>query len=178
MTPAAQPRILVACIGNIFLGDDGFGVEVARLLAARSLPENVKVEDFGIRGFDLAYALMGPYDFVILVDACPRGGAPGSLYVIEPDPADAALAGPVSALEGHSMNPASVLRMVRSMGGRPPRLLIVGCEPEDLGPPEEGKLGLTETVAAAAAEAVPLIETLISKHRSESVEHGLAFARE
>ncbi|MGH7848434.1 MAG: hydrogenase maturation protease, partial [Candidatus Binatia bacterium] len=77
MTPA---KILVAGIGNIFLGDDGFGVEVARELAKRKLPESVRVVDFGIRGFDLAYALLDGYDLTILVDAAPRGGLPGTLY--------------------------------------------------------------------------------------------------
>ena len=71
-------RILIACIGNIFLGDDGFGVEVARRLAGRPLPPEVMLKDFGIRGFDLTYALLEPYELVILVDACPRGGEPGT----------------------------------------------------------------------------------------------------
>ena len=82
----SHPRILVACIGNIFLGDDGFGTEVARRLAARTLPPEVSVKDFGIRGLDLTYALLEPYELTILVDACPRGGEPGSVYLIEPDP--------------------------------------------------------------------------------------------
>ena len=83
-----NPRILIACIGNIFLGDDGFGTEVARRLADRSLPPGVILKDFGIRGLDLTYALLDPYDLVILVDACPRGGEPGTIYLIEPDPVE------------------------------------------------------------------------------------------
>ena len=78
-------KILVACVGNIFLGDDGFGVEVALALSKRQLPESVSVKDFGIRGFDLAYALLDPWDAVIIVDALPRGEAAGTLYVVEPD---------------------------------------------------------------------------------------------
>ena len=77
--------ILVACIGNIFLGDDGFGVEVARALASRSLPQDVVVKDFGIRGFDLVYALLDHPGLTILVDACPRGGSAGTVYVVEPE---------------------------------------------------------------------------------------------
>src|ERR1700723_2432639 len=77
--------VLVAGIGNIFLGDDGFGVEVVRGLTTRSMPEGVTVKDFGIRGFDLAYALLDPWDTVILVDALPRGEAAGTLFVLEPD---------------------------------------------------------------------------------------------
>src|ERR1700737_3551246 len=81
-----HPRILIACIGNIFLGDDGFGTEVALRLARRALPPGVMLKDFGIRGLDLTYALLDPYDLIILVDACPRGGEPGTVYLVEPDP--------------------------------------------------------------------------------------------
>jgi len=155
-----NPKILIACIGNMFLGDDGFGVEVALQLFRRPLPPGVILKDFGIRGFDLAYALLNPYDLVILVDACPRGGQPGSVYLIEPDPVE----NPVEArLEAHGMNPMNVLRMVKSMGGAPNKILIVGCEPADFGPVDEGKLGLSEPVAAAVDEAVNMIETLVSK---------------
>ncbi len=80
-----RPNILVAGIGNIFLGDDGFGVEVIRRLSSREFPAEVRVEDFGIRGYDLAYALLDGPDVTILVDAAARGGAPGTIYVIEPD---------------------------------------------------------------------------------------------
>ena len=76
-------RILVAGIGNIFLADDGFGCEVVRWLAERELPDNVEVRDFGIRGMDLAYALMDPYEAVVLVDAVSRGEDPGTVYLIE-----------------------------------------------------------------------------------------------
>ena len=157
-----SPRILIACIGNIFLGDDGFGVEVARRLAARRCRPESSLKDFGIRGLDLTYALLEPYDLVILVDACPRGGEPGTVYLIEPDPVEAN-GGSDCRLDAHGMNPMSVLRMVKSMGGAPGRILIVGCEPADLGSDEEGKLGLSEPVAAAVDEAVALIETLVSK---------------
>lgn len=152
------PRILIACIGNIFLGDDGFGTEVARKLAGRSLPHEVILKDFGIRGLDLTYALLDPYQLVILVDACPRGGEPGTVYLLEPDPVDS---NAPPALEAHAMNPMNVLRMVKSMGGAPGRVLIVGCEPADLGSAEEGKLGLSDAVHGAVDEAVAMIETLV-----------------
>ena len=161
MTP---PRILVACIGNIFLGDDGFGVEVAKRLVPRSFPPQVLIKDFGIRGFDLAYALMEPYDLTILVDACARGGAPGTVYLLEPDPIDeATLNSNPARMEAHGMNPMNVLRMVKSLGGEPGRVVIVGCEPADLGSDEEGKMGLSEPVLAAVNDAIAMIETLISK---------------
>src|ERR1700722_9702342 len=127
-------RILVACIGNIFLGDDGFGTEVARRLASRALPPEAILKDFGIRGLDLTYALLDPYDLVILVDACPRGGEPGSVYLVEPDPVEA---NACASLDAHSMNPMNVLRTVKSMGGASGRILIVGCEPAELGSDEE-----------------------------------------
>jgi hydrogenase maturation protease len=158
-----NPRILIACIGNIFLGDDGFGTEVARRLAGRSLPPGVILKDFGIRSLDLTYALLDPYDLIILVDACPRGGEPGTVYLVEPDPVEPNTPDGVPArLETHGMNPMTVLRMVQSMGGAPGRILIVGCEPADMGSDEEGKLGLSDPVEAAVDEAIVLIETLIS----------------
>lgn len=156
-----HPRILIACIGNIFLGDDGFGTEVARRLASRTLPPEVTLKDFGIRGLDLTYTLLDPYELVILVDACPRGGDPGSVYLIEPDPA-AGDAAPLH-IEAHAMNPMSVLRTVQAMGGAPAKIMLVGCEPADMGSQEEGKLGLSEPVEAAVDEAIALIETLVSK---------------
>jgi len=158
-----HPRILIACIGNIFLGDDGFGTEVARRLAGRSLPPSVVLKDFGIRGVDLSYALLEPYELVILVDTCAQGGKPGSLYLIAPDVSDANISGRVSAsVDMHGMNPMNVLRTVHAMGGAPSRILIVGCEPADLGG-EEGRLGLSDPVHAAVDEAIAMIETLISK---------------
>lgn len=157
------PRILIACLGNIFLGDDGFGVEVARRLAGRSLPPEVTLKDFGIRGFDLTYALLDPWDLIVMVDACPRGGEPGTIYLIEPDPVEAPSPdAPPPRLDAHGMNPMAVLRMVKSMGGPPNRILIIGCEPADLGE-EEGKLGLTEKVEGAVDEAANLVETLVAK---------------
>jgi len=156
-----DPRILIACVGNIFLGDDGFGVEVARRLTLRDLAPGVRLKDFGIRGFDLAYELMEPYDLTILVDACARGGDPGTVYLIEPDPVwqDS----PQPQLELHGMNPMSVLRMVRSLGGTPGRILIVGCEPAELGSEHDGQLGLSEPVRAAVDQAIALIESLVYK---------------
>ena len=172
---AESPSVLIAGIGNIFLGDDAFGVEVAQRLASRKLPERVKVVDFGIRGFDLAYALLDRFDVTILVDACPRGEAPGTLYVIEPDlnvsAQDAAEAGQI-AVDAHSMNPMNVIRMAKSMGGELKRILLVGCEPLTLGP-EEGAMGLSEPVAAMVEEAANRIESLVETiQRGESPERS------
>ena len=135
----------------------------------------VKVVDFGIRGFDLAYALLDRFDVTILVDACPRGGAPGTLYVIEPDlnviAQDAAEAAHTT-VDAHSMNPMNVIRMAKSMGGDLKRILLVGCEPLTLGP-EEGAMGLSEPVAAMVEEAANRIESLVETiQRSESPERS------
>jgi hydrogenase maturation protease len=158
-----QPSILVAGIGNIFMGDDAFGLEVVRRLVARALPDCVRVVDFGIRGFDLAYALMDGQDVTILVDATPRGGDPGTIYTIEPnlDEIDT-FSNEQMAVEPHGMNPMKVLAMVKSMAGAPKRILLVGCEPATLGP-EEGLMGLSVQVEAAVDETVPLIESLIAQ---------------
>src|SRR5208283_2780861 len=123
----SKPRILVAGIGNIFLGDDAFGVEVARRMAGQPQPEGVAVKDFGIRGLDLAFSLLEGYDLTILVDALPRGGPPGTLYVLEPDPADLE-PGAESMVETHGMDPVKVLRLVKSMGGDCGAVRVVGCQ--------------------------------------------------
>jgi hydrogenase maturation protease len=153
--------ILIAGIGNIFLGDDAFGVEVAQRLAGRPMPEGVSVRDFGIRGLDLTYALMEDYDAIVLVDAAPHGEKPGTLYVIEPHIInDGSESESDPLIETHGMSPMKVLRMVKAMGGKSKRLLLVGCEPATLGP-EEGHMGLSEPVQAAVDEAIVLVESLI-----------------
>jgi len=159
----AAPSILVAGIGNIFLGDDAFGVEVAGRLLHHKLPQGVRVVDFGIRGFDLVYALLDGPGVTILVDACPCGAMPGSLHVVEPDLNSLDTPdGRGTGVETHGMNPMNVLRMAKNMGAQLGRILLVGCEPETLGP-EEGQLGVSECVAAAIERAVPLIESLVSR---------------
>jgi hydrogenase maturation protease len=163
ITAVQRPTILVAGIGNIFLGDDAFGVEVVRRMASLQLPQSVRVADFGIRGFDLAYGLQDGYETTILVDACPHGRAPGTLYVIEPDlKALDDPAAPQAVVEAHAMNPVSVLRMARAMNIELKNILLVGCEPESLGG-EEGQMGLSAPVNAAVDDAVKLVKSLIDK---------------
>jgi len=173
----SEPRILIACIGNIFLGDDGFGCEVARHLAARKLPGEVRLVDFGIRGFDLAYALLDGYEVTIFVDATPRGGEPGTLYTIEPDLSELnELDAQAMLVEPHGMNPLKVLGMVKSMGGTFRRILLVGCEPETLGG-EEGQMGLSATVEAAVSEAVKVVESLVQEILNENRETAAPHSR-
>jgi hydrogenase maturation protease len=156
--PAAA-SILIAGIGNVFLADDAFGVEVARLLAQRELPAGVKVADFGIRGMDLAYELQEDYDAAILVDAVPRGGEPGTLYVIEPDLAQAE-----GVLDAHTMDPVRVLGLAKVLGSLPGRVLVVGCEPGIPMEQDDGELRveLSPAVKAATLEAVPLVESVLA----------------
>jgi hydrogenase maturation protease len=164
---ATRPSILVAGIGNIFMGDDAFGCEVARRLAGREPPSGVRVVDFGIRGFDLAYAIMDGPDVTVFVDATPRGEAPGTLYTIEPDLEELNGIEAGGMVEPHGMNPLKVLGMVKSMGGEFRRILLVGCEPETLGG-EEGLMGLSEPVKRAVEEAVKVVESLVAQILEES----------
>jgi hydrogenase maturation protease len=153
-------RILIAGIGNIFFGDDAFGVEVAQALSRRALPPGVEVCDFGIRGYDLAYALTENYDAILLVDAAPCGRDPGTLFLIEPDLAQLRqLEAPT--LDAHSMDLVRILQMAESFGGIRTVPYLVGCEPAVLDCPE-GEFGLSEAVRAAVPRAVAMVEALVA----------------
>ena len=151
-------RMLVAGVGNIFLGDDGFGVEVARRLAAFDLPGWVRVADYGISGMHLAYDLAEGYDTTIVIDASPRGGEPGTVYVMEVE-----VGGPAAAaespllLDAHGMQPHVVFGMLDMLGAEAGRVLVVGCEPAST---DEG-IGLSAPVAAAVDEAVRVVLDLV-----------------
>ena len=136
-----RPNILVAGIGNIFLADDAFGVELALRLSHEPVPEGVTVIDYGIRGLHLAYDLRdNDYDLVILLDALPRGDEPGTVYLFEPDlDFDR---GEVE-VDAHEMHPLAVLALLADLGGEVRRLLVVGCEPAEL----EERIGLSPAVA-------------------------------
>ncbi|MEV0374694.1 hydrogenase maturation protease [Streptomyces sp. NPDC050636] len=169
--PGKPPtRTLIAGVGNIFLGDDGFGVEAVRRLADLPLPPGAEIIDAGVRGVHLAYQMLDGYHTVLLVDASARGGEPGTVYLLDAtDPA--APACPQSpALDGHLMTPDTVLALLDTLsegtgGSRPERVLIVGCEPADV---EEG-IGLSEAVGAAVDEAVALILDLLDPARPQGV---------
>jgi hydrogenase maturation protease len=159
-------RVLVAGVGNIFLGDDGFGVEVVRRLAGRELPEGVEVVDFGIRGMDLAYALQDDYELVIFIDATQRGEKPGTVYLIE---AEIEEDGEVS-LDTHGMDPVKVIKLSRVLGAKPTRTLVVGCEPQVIVSGEDYEnmlMELSEPVYAAVGEAVKLVESLVTEASEE-----------
>ena len=155
-------RVLIAGVGNIFLGDDGFGVEVVKRLAGCELPEGVEVKDFGIRGMDLAYALQDDYELVVLVDATPRGEEPGTVYLIEPEIKDD---GEVS-LDTHGMDPVKVIKLSRVLGARPTRTLVVGCEPQVIVTGEDYDdmlMELSEPVLEGVEEAVKLVGSLVEE---------------
>jgi hydrogenase maturation protease len=163
---SSSPRTLIAGIGNIFLGDDGFGPEVIRRLASRDVPEGTRIVDFGIRGIHLAYELAEKtYDSTILVDATPRGGAPGTVYLIEPDPEDLAGGEGANLADAHEMNPRAVFNLLRTLGGKLGRVLIVGCEPSPAGEEEMDDFGLSAPVAAAVDAAIGLILDVLHSHQ-------------
>ena len=156
-------RMLIAGVGNVFLSDDAFGVEVVRQMAGTSLPEGVELVDFGIRGVHLAYQLLDGYDVLVLIDAAPRGEAPGTVALLEVNQAEvgdaraAVSEGQAPLVDAHGMEPGSILKMLGSLGGRVGKVLVVACEPESV---EEG-LGLSEPVQAAVPHAVALVNKLM-----------------
>ncbi|MCF3184651.1 hydrogenase maturation protease [Streptomyces polychromogenes] len=161
-------RVLIAGIGNVFLGDDGFGVETVRALSAHALPGHVEVADFGVRGVHLAYQLLDGYDTLVLVDATERGGDPGTLYLIEA-PGSAPPGGGRPVLDGHHMTPDAVLGLLSTLcagtGTSPPRrTYVVGCEPACV---DEG-IGLSAPVAAAVPEAVRMLLDLLGAGEAEA----------
>jgi hydrogenase maturation protease len=165
-------RILIAGIGNIFMGDDAFGCRVADDLAHHDMPDQVQVQDFGIRSYDLAYAMMEDYDAVIVIDAMVMGERPGTVSLVDADKADLKdLA--VGEPDTHSMNPLTALRLVKAMGGVVGHLYVVGCEPAVMGIEE---IGLSEPVRAAVPSAVAMVEDLVHeliKKRPDPFPRGL-----
>ncbi|ORW08585.1 hydrogenase maturation protease [Mycobacterium kyorinense] len=154
-------RILVAGIGNIFLGDDGFGPEVMRYVCDRVAgSDGVRATDYGIGGMHLAYDLLDGWDALVLVDAVPNQGSPGTVHVFE---ADHETLSSTAGLDGHSMDPAAVFASLRALGGVVPRTVVVGCEVADV---TDG-LGLSEIVQAAVPGAVQAVESAVAMLRTE-----------
>jgi hydrogenase maturation protease len=159
-------QILVAGIGNAFLGDDGFGGQVAARLEKLDLPEGVSVFDFCTGGLDLAYEVMRGYDALLLVDVSRQGEAPGTLYVMEPDPED--VEGGIedgAVIDPHAMDPQTVLRFVKSVGGWPGKVVVIACEPSSVG---EMRWGLSEPVEGALDRAVELVLKTVEELRSDA----------
>jgi hydrogenase maturation protease len=150
-------NVLVAGIGNIFLSDDGFGVEVVKHIDVTRWPEDVRkdvtVSDFGIRGVHLSYELLNDYDALVLIDAMPLGEAPGTVVTFEPDVESI----DATSVDAHSMSPAVVLGLLAGMGADLPHVVVVGCQPLTL---EEG-MGLSDAVMAAVAPAAEAVVQVV-----------------
>lgn len=170
-TPTDAPRILLVGIGNVFFGDDGFGVALARRLARQSWPEGVEIRDFGIRGYDLALALLEPWTHVVLLDASPRGEAPGCVSWVEvppqpPRPPDAVPA----AANPHGLTPAEVLRFAAEVGTPPASIWLLACEPaawESVAPEAGEEFALSPPVAAALPAAADLVRRRVDQWIAE-----------
>lgn len=150
-------RILIAGVGNIFLGDDGYGCEVIRRLQGQTFSEDVRIEDYGIRGTHLAFELMSGYEGAVLIDAMPKGGEPGSLYVIEPD-----LQSATGVADAHGMDLQTVFGFMRTLDGVTPRVLIIGCEPASA----REEMGLSKLVEQAVGRTIPLVREVLEKYFS------------
>jgi hydrogenase maturation protease len=163
-------RVLVAGVGNIFLGDDGFGCEVARRLREVGIPAGVDVADYGVRGFDLAYALASGYEAAVLIDAAPLGTPPGTLVVIEPPVDDDA-----ADIDTHGMHPVRVLRLARELGGAPARTLVLACQPDLVADPDRSDdvvVELSPAVRAAVERAVLAVHDLVQELLAERPKGG------
>ncbi len=160
-TVTAKKQILVAAVGNLWLRDDGFGAEVAKRLSQQELPSGVHVFDFGTGGLNLAYEVMRGYDALILVDVSRQGGEPGTLYVMEAD--QDSVGGAIEdgeAIDPHGMDPQTVLRFVKAVGGWPGKVVVVACEPAQV---EELGIGLSEPVGAVVDRAVELVTQTVDE---------------
>ncbi len=157
----SDTRVFVVGVGNIFLGDDGFGVEVATRMRRRPIPDGVRVDDFGIRGVHLAYELLVGYDLVILVDTVDLKEPPGTIGVLEPE-----LSGDGDVLpDAHDLDPVAVMGLLTGLGGSVGRMLVVGCQPSTM----QEQMGLSAPVEAAVAEAIKVVEELVQEHLSAYV---------
>jgi hydrogenase maturation protease len=158
-------RILVAGVGNVFLRDDAFGVEVVRLLAERPQPPGVQIRDYGIRGVHLVYELLNGYDLFVLVDAAPRGETPGTVTVLEVElPAP----GAQPVIDAHSLTPDAIFGLLSSLGGHPGRSLVVACEPADI----DAGMGLSDPVRAALPHAVRAVEEILAQATPDGQRSG------
>ncbi len=151
-------RVLVAGIGNIFLSDDAWGVDVVRELERDPRPPGLSIVDFGIRGVHLAHELLDGYDALVLVDAVPMGERPGTVALFEPERSTDAFPSEPTIIDAHGMNPVTVLDLIDSLGAAVDRILVVGCEPATV---EEG-MGLSPEVAATVGQGAELCRQVIA----------------
>jgi hydrogenase maturation protease len=170
VSPEREKQILVAGVGNAFLSDDGFGGAVAARLEQRGVPSGVTVMDFGTGGLDLAYEVMRGYDALMVVDISRQGGEPGTIYVLEPDEAEVeAGIEDGEMIDPHGMDPKTVLRFVKSVGGWPGKVIVVACEPTAV---EELGMELSADVAAAVDRAVDTVLEQVTGLQSNEAYEG------
>ena len=167
--PDMEKQILVAGVGNAWLGDDGFGGHVVNRLLEMGVPAGVQVQDFGSGGLDLAYEVMRGYHAMVLVDVSRQGGEPGDVYVIEPDSADFKPIEDGEAISPHGMDPGTVLRFVKSVHGWPGKVVVVGCEPADV---DTVALELSEPVRGAVDRAAAVVLEQLNKLQSDAAYEG------
>ncbi len=148
-------RVLIAGVGNVLRGDDGFGVEVARRLEAMLLPPGVRVVETGIGGIALVQELQDGWDVLIVVDTVDRAKPPGTVMVIDPDVVDV---GALSWSERHDLladmhfaTPERALMLAKALGVLPPVVRLVGCQPCDA---DRVGIGLAPLVAQAVEVAI------------------------
>ena len=154
-------RTLVAGVGNVFLRDDAFGVEVVRLLDGQPRPPGVQIRDYGIRGVHLVYELLDGCDLFVLIDAAARGEEPGTVSVVEVDlpRPDSPGSLPQPVMDAHDLTPDAIFALLASLGGRPGRCLVVACEPADV----SAGMGLSEPVRQALPHAVRAVQDILAR---------------
>jgi hydrogenase maturation protease len=158
--PSQKKRVMIAGVGNIFMKDDGFGVEVVKRMMNKEFPEGVELRDFGTGGLKLAYDLMKGYDCLILLDASRRGGNPGTLYVIEPNEREfQSTIEEGDSIDPHGSDPVTVLRFVKAFGSWPGKVMIVACEPTST---DDFEIGLSSPVRASVDKAVEFVDEIIN----------------
>ena len=160
-----ERQILVAGVGNSWLSDDGFGSEVVKRLGELKLPDGVNVLDFGTGGLDLAYEVMRGYDALLLIDVSKQGGEPGTLYVIDPNDEEIKPIDDGETVNPHGMDPHTVLRFIKTIGGSPGKVTVIACEPAEV---EEMGLSLTPEVQAAVGRAVDLTVNTIAELQTDA----------
>ncbi len=156
-------KILIAGVGNVLRGDDGFGVKVAQWLNQNSsFPDGVRVFEAGIAGIPLVHELMDGYNALIIADAVERNGAPGTIFVIEPDISDPSTPDPAalhsSLADAHYTEPSKVLTLAKALGVLPSKVFVVGCQPAGY---DELGAELSDAVKGAVQVAVRQIESLV-----------------
>jgi hydrogenase maturation protease len=169
MTAVGSARVLVACVGNVLRSDDGFGVAVARSLAAADLPRGAMVIETGIGGLGIVHELMNGYEGLVIVDAVDVGATPGSLVRLEPDVGDPAAMSVDSwhttFSDFHLAEPGRVLLLARGLGVLPAQFALIGCQPADV---ETFGDTLSPAVAASVAPAVDRVVAVAERFVREA----------